>query len=241
MDMRFGTCNIRRLYRLGSLKTVATELGKYKLDAVGVQEVRWEKGGTERAEDCTFLYGQGNGDHQLGTGFFIHKTMVSAVRRLEFISDKMSFIILRACRCNIIVLNVHAPCKDKGDDVKDSFCEELGHVFDQFARYSMKILLRDFFAKVDRENIFTLTIGNENLHEINNDNGVRVVNFTISKNLVVKSTTFPHCRIHKYTWTCPERNTHNHIDHILIVRRQHSSILDVLFSEGLTVILAAVW
>jgi hypothetical protein len=37
------------------------------LALVGVQEVRWEKGGTERAEDYTFFYGQGNGDHQLGT------------------------------------------------------------------------------------------------------------------------------------------------------------------------------
>jgi hypothetical protein len=46
---------IRSLYRSGSLKTVARELGKYKLDLVGVQEVRWDKGGTERAEDYTFF------------------------------------------------------------------------------------------------------------------------------------------------------------------------------------------
>jgi exonuclease III len=42
--MRFGTWNIRSLYRIGSLKTVARDLGKCKLDLVGVQEVRWEKG-----------------------------------------------------------------------------------------------------------------------------------------------------------------------------------------------------
>jgi exonuclease III len=58
MDMRFGTWNIRSLYRIGSLKTVARELGKHKVDLVAVQEVRWEKGGTERAEDYTFFYGQ---------------------------------------------------------------------------------------------------------------------------------------------------------------------------------------
>jgi hypothetical protein len=36
---------------------------------VGVQEVRWDKGGTERAEDYTFFYGAGNEEHRLGTGF----------------------------------------------------------------------------------------------------------------------------------------------------------------------------
>jgi hypothetical protein len=43
MDMRFGTWNVRSLDRIGSLKTVARELGKCKLDLVGVREVRWEK------------------------------------------------------------------------------------------------------------------------------------------------------------------------------------------------------
>jgi hypothetical protein len=94
---------------------------------------------------------------------------------------------------------VHAPCEDKGDDVKDSFYEELGSVFDQFPRYDMKILLGDLNAKVSRENIFKPTIGNESLHEIRNDNGVRIVKFATSKNLVVRSTMFPHRRIHKYT------------------------------------------
>jgi exonuclease III len=109
MDMRFGTWNVRSLYRIGSLTTVARELGKYKLDLVGVQEVRWEKGGTERAEDYTFFYGQGNGYHQLGTVFFVYKRVVSAVRRVEFVSDKMSYTILRGRWCKVSVLNVHAP------------------------------------------------------------------------------------------------------------------------------------
>jgi hypothetical protein len=72
----------------------------------------------------------GNGDHHLGTGFFVHKRIVSVIRRVEFISDSMSYIILRGCWCNIIVLNVHAPCENKGGDVKESFYEELVRVFD---------------------------------------------------------------------------------------------------------------
>jgi exonuclease III len=114
MDMRFGTWNVRSLYRIGSLTTVVRELGKYKLDLVGVQEVRWETGGTERAEDYTFFCGQGIGDHQLGTGFFVQKRIVSAFSKVEFVSDRMSYIILRGLWCNIIVLEVHALCEDKG-------------------------------------------------------------------------------------------------------------------------------
>jgi hypothetical protein len=63
----------------------------------------------------------------------------------------------------------------------------------------MKILLGDFSAKESGEDIFKPTIGNENLHEIGNDNGVRVVNFATSKNLIVRSNMFPHHNIHKFT------------------------------------------
>jgi exonuclease III len=40
--MRFGTWNVMSLCRIGAIKSVVGELEKYKLDLVGVQEVRWE-------------------------------------------------------------------------------------------------------------------------------------------------------------------------------------------------------
>jgi hypothetical protein len=126
---------------------------------------------------------------------------------VEFVSDRMLYIILKGRWCDIIVLNVHAPTEDKDHDIKDSFYEELEQVFDQFPRYHMKILL-DFNAKVGKEDIFKPIIGNESLHEVSNDNGVRVVTLASSKNLIVKSTTFPHRDIHKHIWTSPDGVTH---------------------------------
>jgi len=96
----------------------------------------------------------------------------------------------------------------------------------------MKIVLGDVNAKLGSENIFKLTTGNDSLHQDSNNNGVRIVNFATSKNLVVKSTMFPHRDIYKYTWTSPDGKTHNQIDHILIDRRWHSSILDVRSYRG---------
>jgi hypothetical protein len=40
MYMRFGAWNVRSLYRAGSLMAVAKVISKYKLDLVGVKEVR---------------------------------------------------------------------------------------------------------------------------------------------------------------------------------------------------------
>jgi len=139
--------------------------------------------------------------------FFVHRRIVSAVKRVEFVSDRLSYIVLRGRWHNIILVIVHAPSEEKCEESKVSFYEELEQVFYHFPKYHMKILLGDFNAKVEREIIFKPIIRQESLHQDSNDNGVRLVNFTTSKNLVVKSRMFPHRNIHKYTWTSPDGKT----------------------------------
>jgi hypothetical protein len=58
----------------------------------------------------------------------VHKRIISVVKRVEFVSDRMSYIILRGRWCHIIVPNVLAPTEDKTDDLKDSFYEEMERV-----------------------------------------------------------------------------------------------------------------
>jgi hypothetical protein len=57
-----------------------------------VQEVRWNKVGTVRAGDYNFFYGKEN---QSGTGFFVECRILSAVKRVEFVRDRVSYKFLR--------------------------------------------------------------------------------------------------------------------------------------------------
>jgi hypothetical protein len=66
-------------------------------------------------------------------------------------------------------------------------------------------LLRDFNAKVGREDILKASTGNESLHKSNNNTGVTVVHFATSKNPTVNSTMFVYHSIHKFTSICPDR------------------------------------
>jgi hypothetical protein len=54
---------------------------------------------------------------------------------------------------------VHAPSGDKSDDTKDSLYEELEHVFDQFLKYHVKILFRDFSSDVRSKDISRQHLG----------------------------------------------------------------------------------
>jgi hypothetical protein len=85
---------------------------------VGVQEIQHVKGGRVRTEDFNFFCRKGKENQQLGRGVYVHHRIVSAVKTVEFVSDRMSYIVLRGRWCNacIIVLSEHAPSEEKRDD-----------------------------------------------------------------------------------------------------------------------------
>jgi hypothetical protein len=163
----------------------------------------WEYRRPDEAEVAPYVYGNGNENHEVGTGFIVHKRIISAVKRLEFVIDRTSYIILRGVWCDIIVLKVQVPIEDKTDDIKDRFYEELDHVFVIFPKNNIKVLLGDFIAKVGREDIFKRIL-NESLHESNIKNGFGIVNFAMSSNLTVNRTMFPHRNIYKFILISPD-------------------------------------
>jgi hypothetical protein len=82
---------------------------------------------------------------------------------------------------------MHTPSVEECNDSKDSLYGELKQVVGQFPKYHTKITLGYFNAKVGRESNFKPAIGNESLHQDSNNNGVRIVKFATSKNLLLRA------------------------------------------------------
>jgi hypothetical protein len=119
---------------------------------VAVQEVTGDKRGSQPA-DYKFFYCNESINYHSETGL-LHQEVISAVKRVKFIRNRMSYIIIRRRLCDIIVLNVHETTEDKSDDMKNRFYEELESVLDQFPKYHMKILFGDFTEKKWVQKVF---------------------------------------------------------------------------------------
>jgi hypothetical protein len=70
-------------------------------------------------------------------------------------------------------------------------------------------------------------VGKYSLHEETNNNGWRMIDFAITKNMAISSMLFQHKRIHKETWRSPDETTSNQTDHVMIDSRHATGILDV--------------
>jgi len=144
----------------------------------------------------------------------------------------ISILTIKAYWSNLTIISVYNLIEEKTPEEKDDFYDELTNVVDGIPNNKIVIILGDINAKVGNELIFKPTIGHYSLHEVTNNNGLNLIDFASSKGLVIKSTMFPHKKIHKGTWKSPDGIHTNQIDHLLVNDRFKNSITDVKTMRG---------
>lgn len=231
--MIIGTWNTRSLYRTGALKELITEINKYKINILAVQETRWTYTGTMDVSGYTiFNSGPKSINHEHGVAFIVHQKLKTMVLDFKPIDKRMCVLRVKTKFFNISLINIHAETEDKDEEVKDAFYSQLARTYEALPSNDIKIVIGDFNAKIGKEEMYEDIIGHDSLHDISNDNGRRAIEFATMKNMVVSSTRFPRRDIHKRTWTSPNGDTHNQIDHIMIDRRNASSVMNVRTYRG---------
>lgn len=224
---------MRTLYAPGATRILDEELASYHIDLVCLQETRWLKQGTHKEKNFTYFYsGNNNNKHERGVAIAVANKLCHNVLDFKPINERLMILRIKGHFNNISIISYYAPTEDKEDEIKDDFYDALETVYLTLPSYDTKLLMGDANAKIGREEIWKPIIGQHSLHESTNNNGTRLINFASSKELRIMSTYFPHKNIHKRTWTSPDQQIHNQIDHILIDLRHRNIIQDVRNYRG---------
>jgi len=93
----------------------------------------------------------------------------------------MCYLRLKAKWFCSTLINVHAPTNKKMERVEEEFYSLLEQNINQIVNSDIEIILGDLNAKGDKEDIYKPTIGNESLHNETNNNGIKMIQFAISK------------------------------------------------------------
>jgi len=161
-----------------------------------------------------------------GTGFIVNKRIKHLVTDFKAKTLRICKIHVRGLFFNYSLICVHAPMEEKDGDENANFYEDLDQIYKVCPKRDVKITIGDLNAKIGQEETYRPIIGKYSLHTLSNDNGIKLINFACSKNMVVASTLFNHKDIHKMTWRSPDGQTFNQIDHLLIDARHVSSVID---------------
>ena len=162
----------------------------------------------------------------------VERNMKQDVLDFKAIDEQMCVLRIKTKFQNSSLIIVHALTEEKEELEKEAFYQKIEEVYDSSLSNDIKTVLGDWNAKVGREEIYQGLTGKHSMHLHTNNNRQRLVDFAAAKNMVVSSTCLPHKELHKQTWRSSDGKTNNQIDHILIDRRNASSMLDVKSRRG---------
>lgn len=179
----------------------------------------------------TIFNGECENVHRLGTGFAVHESIIHLVIEFRDINPRIETLTLKTDNFDMVIINVHAPTEDKEEEEKEVLYAALEDTFNQSKR-DIRLVLGDFNAKIGREGVYRSTIESHSLHTNTNNNGIKLIDFALGKDMVIKSTMFPRKDIHKYTRILLNGRHKNQIDHVLINDRFKNSILNIRTLRG---------
>jgi len=230
--IKFGTWNVRSLYRPGKLANVVSEMKRLGVGLLGLAETCWDKDGVfttqlpdkEGGEKYNVYYSGGE-KHRRGVGMIVSEELGKSVMLFEPISDRIMLLRLKMKPVDVIVVQIYAPCEDETDVEKERFYERVDQVIKDYRKgRECLVVMGDFNGKVgnnkEEDVIGPFGVG------IMNDNGERVVDFCKRHNLFITNTWFQQKKSAQHTWISPDGKTKNQIDFVMVDKRYRNGVLN---------------
>ncbi|XP_065583817.1 craniofacial development protein 2-like [Artemia franciscana] len=162
----------------------------------------------------------------------LSKSASRALTKWTPINEKIIVARLTGRQAKLTVLACYEPTNEADDTTKDNFYNTLQAVAKDIPSHDLVCFVGDFDAKVGSDKSYCPEVlGSQGLGEIN-ENGILLVDFALTNDLIIGGTQSQHKTIRKYSWNSPDGRTHNQIDHILINKKWKSSLQDVRAYRG---------
>ena len=232
--LRVGAWNVRTMYETGKTAQVMNEMKRYKINILGLSEVRWTQSGKVMLSSGeTMLYsGREDGQHHEGVGIAIEKETAKSLLEWEPISPRIIRARFYSKFTKTTVLQCYAPTEQAEEEDKELFYSCLQRQIDKTPRHDLLLVIGDLNAKVGSDNSgYEECMGKQGGGE-SNENGSLFKDLCRENGLVIGGTVFKHKKIHKLTWTSPDQRSINQIDHIAINQKWRRSLLDVRAIHG---------
>ena len=222
---RIGTWNVRTLYQCGKLAQLCKEFDNYRMDIMGISEMRWTGSGKLINDRKTVLYSGHEDLHIRDMGLMLNKEAAEASIGWKPVSERIITSRFQSTHTKATVIQVYAPTEDAEERDKDAFYDLLQDTSNEIPSHDARLLISDLNAQIcaDRQGLEQV-IGSHGTASQTNDNGDRLLSFCNTNGLCIGNTYFVHKIIHKKTWRSPDGVTKNEIDYICINNRWRSGL-----------------
>ena len=230
---RIGTWNVWTLYQCGKLAQLCKEFGNYRMDIMGISEMRWTGSGKLISDGKTVFYSGHEDLHIRGVGLMLNKEAAQALTGWKPVSERIITARFQSTYMKTIVIQVYAPTEEAEECDKDAFYEQLQDTINEIPSHDVRSLIGDLNAQIcaDRQRLEQI-IGPHGTATQTNDSGDRLLPFCNTNGLCIGNKYFVHKTIHKKTWRSPDGVNKNEIDYICINNRWRAGLSDVRVYRG---------
>ena len=232
--LTIGNWNVRTMYATGKAAQIAKEMRDHNIQILGISESRWNgTGKIKMATGETVVYsGRDDDNHMHGVAIMMSEAATDALIEWSGINERMIMARFHSRFIKLTVINAYAPTNDADDETKNEFYELLNDIVQKTHKHDMLVITGDFNAKVGNQPYPYQDIMGKHGVGIRNENGMKLCEFCATNELLITGTFFPHKTIHKLTWTSPDGQIKNQIDHVLVNKKFRTSVRDTRVFRG---------
>ena len=170
------------------------------LGAVGLSETRIKGNGEKILHGNYKLFYSGKDDGRHGVGVVLKPELAPYVEKVDRISERIISISVKTKKFTFNLIQVYAPQRGRPEQEKEHFYEDLQNATDT-ARYKEKLIVAgDFNGHIGcQRNQVESVIGAFSVGD-RNDEGSRIIDYSLLKRMAVMNTFYKHRESHKWTY-----------------------------------------